>query len=156
VSNDTNCNRYRPIDFAGVLLRDLQEATVKPIACQDRPLRKLPLFTPHAAEELALIESLKKEQVVFDAAAAVIHEGQSDAPRYTLLSGGAARFKTLSDGRRQILNFLLPGDFIGVQQTMSDITAHGVESLTEVALCACFGATPCGSCTGLRRRWASA
>lgn len=108
---------------------------MKPISCQDCPLRKLPLFTPHADDELALIESLKKEQVVFDAATAVIHEGQSDAPLYTLLSGWAFRFKTLSDGRRQILNFLLPGDFIGVQQKMSDITAHGVETLTEVALC---------------------
>lgn len=46
-------------------------------------------------------------------------EGQTDAPLYTLLSGWAFRFKTLSDGRRQILNFLLAGDFIGVQQRMA-------------------------------------
>jgi CRP-like cAMP-binding protein len=39
--------------------------------------------------------------------ASVIHEGQANAPLYTLLSGWAFRFKTLSDGRRQILNFLL-------------------------------------------------
>ena len=65
----------------------------------------------------------------------IIHEGQSDAPLYTLLSGWAFRYKTLSDGRRQILNFLLPGDFIGVQQKMGDATAHGVQALTNVALC---------------------
>ena len=108
---------------------------MKFVACQDCPLRALPLFTSHADDELALIESLKKEQVVFAADATVIHEGQTDAPLYTLLAGWAFRFKTLSDGRRQILNFLLPGDFIGVQQKMGDVTAHGVQALTDVALC---------------------
>ena len=108
---------------------------MKPISCQDCPLRKLPLFTPHTNEELALIESLKKEQVVIEAGAAVIQEGQSNAPLYTLLSGWAFRFKTLSDGRRQILNFLLPGDFIGVQQKMGDAAAHGVDTLTSAVFC---------------------
>jgi len=105
------------------------------IPCSECPLRRLPLFVPHAADELALIESLKQEQVAFRADTTVIHEGQHDGPLYTLLSGWAFRYKTLSDGRRQILNFLLAGDFIGVQQKMSDVTVHGVQALTDVALC---------------------
>jgi CRP-like cAMP-binding protein len=105
------------------------------VACKACPLRALALFTPHAVDELALIESLKREQIALRADSAVIHEGQTDAPLYTLFSGWAFRFKTLSDGRRQILNFLLPGDFIGVQQKMGDATAHGVQAITDVALC---------------------
>jgi CRP-like cAMP-binding protein len=66
---------------------------------------------------------------------AIIHEGQTDAPLFTLLSGWAFRLKTLSDGRRQILNFLLQGDFIVVQPPMRDAAAHGVQALAEVALC---------------------
>ena len=108
---------------------------MKFVACQNCPLRALPLFTPHSSDELSLIESLKKEQIVVPADAAVIHEGQTDAPLYTLFNGWAFRYKTLSDGRRQILNFLLPGDFIGVQQKMGDASAHGVQALTDVALC---------------------
>lgn len=108
---------------------------MKAVSCRECPLRSLPLFTPHATEELALIESLKTEQIVVRADSAVIHEGQSEAPLYTLLAGWAFRFKTLSDGRRQILNFLLPGDFIGVQQKMGDASPHGVQALTDVALC---------------------
>jgi CRP-like cAMP-binding protein len=108
---------------------------VKFVPCRACPLRLLPLFTEQSTSELALIESLKKEQVDVRADAAIIHEGQSDAPLYTLLSGWAFRYKTLSDGRRQILNFLLPGDFIGVQQKMGDVTAHGVQALTDVTLC---------------------
>ena len=109
--------------------------TVKSVSCPACPLRNLPLFNDHTAAELALIESLKREQIVVQADRAIIHEGQSDAPLYTLLSGWAFRFKTLRDGRRQILNFLLAGDFIGVQQKMGDASPHGVQALSEVVLC---------------------
>ena len=63
-----------------------------------------------------------------------VSEGQANAPLFTLLSGWAFRFKTLSDGRRQILNFLLPSDFIGVRQKMADASAHGVQALTDALL----------------------
>jgi CRP-like cAMP-binding protein len=108
---------------------------VKFVSCQACPLRALPLFTDHTSAEVALIESLKNEQVVVQADRSIIHEGQQNAPLYTLLDGWAFRFKTLSDGRRQILNFLLPGDFIGVQQKMGDASPHGVQALTDVSLC---------------------
>ncbi|MBC8057248.1 MAG: Crp/Fnr family transcriptional regulator [Rhizobiales bacterium] len=105
------------------------------VSCQACPLRVMPLFTDHSAAEVALIESLKRDQVTVRADHSIVHEGQSNAPLYTLLSGWAYRFKTLSDGRRQILNFLLAGDFIGVQQKMGDASPHGVQALTDVALC---------------------
>ena len=104
-------------------------------SCRSCPLRALRLFNTHSEAELALIESLKKDQIVLSPDSIIIDEGQTDAPLYTLLNGWAFRYKTLSDGRRQILNFLLPGDFIGVQQKMGDAAAHGVHSLTEVTLC---------------------
>ena len=108
---------------------------MKIIPCNACPLRALTLFNLHTDAELALIESLKKNQIAIRADHSVIREGQIDAPLYTLLSGWAFRFKTLSDGRRQILNFLLPGDFIGVQQKMGDASAHGVDALSDVVLC---------------------
>ena len=108
---------------------------MKVTSCKACPLRSLPLFSPQSEHEVALIESLKTDQIMIDADRSIIREGQTDAPLYTLLTGWAYRFKTLSDGRRQILNFLLPGDFIGVQQKMGDAAAHGVQSLTQVMLC---------------------
>jgi CRP-like cAMP-binding protein len=103
--------------------------------CQDCPLRAHPLFTPHADAEVALIQGLKRRLAEFGPGETIIAEGQSDAPLYTLFSGWAFRYKTLSDGRRQILNFLLPGDFIGVQQKMTDASAHGVETLGPALMC---------------------
>ncbi|HET9976925.1 MAG TPA: Crp/Fnr family transcriptional regulator [Burkholderiaceae bacterium] len=103
--------------------------------CIDCPLRSLPLFLPHTEEELALVQFLKRREITLDAGATLIHEGQTDTRLFTLFEGWAYRFKTLSDGRRQILNFLLAGDFIGVQQKMSDAAAHGVVTLTAARFC---------------------
>ncbi|HEY9238008.1 MAG TPA: Crp/Fnr family transcriptional regulator [Burkholderiaceae bacterium] len=108
---------------------------MKVVPCATCPLRAMPLFIDHSEAERALIETLKRDQVVVLADRTLIHEGQADSPLYTVLSGWAFRFKTLSDGRRQILNFLLPGDFIGVQQKMGDAAAHGVHTLTDTVLC---------------------
>jgi CRP-like cAMP-binding protein len=52
-----------------------------------------------------------------------------------LYSGWAIRFKTLPDGRRQILNFLLPGDLLGLQAAMFESARHGINALTDVELC---------------------
>jgi len=108
---------------------------MKVISCNGCPLRRLPLFTPQSAEELQFIEALKQDQLTFRADSVIIGEGRTDAPLYTLLQGWGYRFKTLSDGRRQILNFLLPGDFIGVQQNMGDAITHGVNALTDATVC---------------------
>ena len=105
------------------------------VPCQLCPLRSRPLFLEHSAEEIELVQSLKRREVRLGAGQTLIHEGQTDAPLYTLLEGWAFRFKTLRDGRRQILSFLLPGDFIGVQQKMGDAAAHGVDTLTDSLFC---------------------
>ena len=105
------------------------------VRCNQCPLRRLPLFLPHSTEELDLVQSLKRREVYVRAGETLIHEGQTDAPLYTLREGWAFRFKTLSDGRRQILTFLLAGDFIGVQQKMGDASAHGVITLTDAVFC---------------------
>ena len=112
-----------------------EEDGVNGVPCKDCPLRALELFVPHSEDELSLIQGLRRGQSDFPAGHTLIHEGQTDALLYTLWAGWAFRFKTLSDGRRQILNFLLPGDFIGMQQKMSDALSHGVETLTDVRVC---------------------
>ena len=108
---------------------------MKEVACRDCPLRPLPLFLEQNGDELDLVQSLKRRELTLCAGETLIHEGQTDAPLYTLRKGWAFRYKTLSDGRRQILTFLLAGDFIGVQQKMGDAAAHGVVTLTDAVFC---------------------
>jgi len=103
--------------------------------CPKCPLRALSVMLANTPEELAVIESLRDSQTLLRAGATLIREGERGGRLATLFAGWAFRYKTLRDGRRQILNFLLPGDFIGLQQKMTDESPHGVEALTDVVLC---------------------
>jgi CRP/FNR family transcriptional regulator len=103
--------------------------------CADCPLRALSIFQPITCEALEVIDKLKQSEIEFETGVDLIREGDPDSGLYTLLAGWAYRYKTLPDGRRQILNVLLPGDFIGLQQKMDDAATHGVRTLTPVRVC---------------------
>jgi CRP-like cAMP-binding protein len=105
------------------------------VSCFECALRACGLFKPVSQTELAAINDIKREHLALPAGSEIIRAGQDSAQVYTLYAGWAFRFKMLPDGRRQILNFLLPGDLIGLQAAMFDAARHGIEALTDVELC---------------------
>lgn len=114
----------------------LSKSVPYPPACGACRLRKTDAFTPVSADELAFIEGFRSNTLTLQAGGALIHEQKPSGKLFTLYAGWAFRYKTLSDGRRQILNFLLPGDLIGLQQEFSDGAMHGIEAVTDISLCA--------------------
>ena len=106
-----------------------------PMTCYECALRPCGMFKPVTPDELATINALKKQHLALPAGTEIIRAGEDCSQLYTLYSGWAFRFKTLPDDRRQILNFLLPGDLIGLQAAMFDAALHGIEALTDVELC---------------------
>jgi CRP/FNR family transcriptional regulator, anaerobic regulatory protein len=98
-------------------------------------LRRLAVFKPNTAEEIGFIDVMKRGQIRMPAGDEIVRQGDRDPGLYSILSGWAFRFKTLTDGRRQILNFLLPGDLISFQAHLLGDSEHSVEALTEVDLC---------------------
>lgn len=116
-----------------LVLKDLR--TASDVDCARCPLRQLELFNAVSAQELQVIDELKQSELALEAGSTLIAEGTDNSPLFTLLQGWAMRFKTLPDGRRQILNFQLPGDFVGLQQKMTDAASHGVVALTPVRVC---------------------
>lgn len=103
--------------------------------CTRCPLRALPTFKPVSRGELTWIQANKRAERGFPRGATLVEEGGQTRRVFTLLSGWAFRFKTLTDGRRQILNILLPGDLAGLQASLMDVAPHGIEALTDVRLC---------------------
>ena len=103
--------------------------------CLACPLRLRPAFKDKTDDEIRFIQAMKIDHRVLPAGADIIHPGQEDAELYTLFSGWAFRYKSLPDGRRQILNFLLPGDLVGLQASLLSAAEHGIEALTDVELC---------------------
>jgi CRP-like cAMP-binding protein len=105
------------------------------VSCFECALRACGLFKPVSQTALAVINDIKREHLSVPAGSEIIRAGEDGAEIYTLYAGWAFRFKTLPDGRRQILNFLLPGDLVGLQAAMFDAAQHGIEALTNVELC---------------------
>ena len=106
-----------------------------PPRCSACRLRQTGVFTSVTDQELAFIEGFRSGTSAVSAGGTLIHEQHPRNKLFTLYSGWAFRYKTLSDGRRQILNFLLPGDLIGLQQEFADGAMHGIEAVTDVTLC---------------------
>ncbi len=103
--------------------------------CKYCSLRATGAFSANSEAEIDFIQGIRKRQIRIDAGSVIFREGDNGKDLYTLLSGWAFRYRLLSDGRRQIFNFLLPGDFVGLQHQLGESHPHGVETLTEATLC---------------------
>lgn len=103
--------------------------------CKDCPLRRVETFRPFTAEELAFVQSFKSGELKLGAGSTILVEDTNSPHLYTVLSGWAFKHKGLDDGRRQVLNFALPGDLLGLQASVFDCMHHNVEALTDVVLC---------------------
>jgi CRP-like cAMP-binding protein len=62
----------------------------------------------------------------------IVREGDQPDRVRMILSGWLTRYKTLEDGRRQIVNFLLPGDTCDAQIYLLRQMDHSIGTLTPV------------------------
>lgn len=100
---------------------------------QNMPLtRKLGAFVALSEAELAILEGLHKRRRTFVAGRDLVHQGQSDQAAYILISGWACSYKLLEDGERQIVDFQIPGDFLGLRSVVLHISDHSVEPVTDI------------------------
>lgn len=106
------------------------------IRCSDCVLRTKPVFRPLSDQELDYVIGLKADHVRFPARAHIVEAGESDGFIYTLYDGWAFRYAIVGETHRQILEFLLPGDLIGLKSPMSGRVRHSVCSITDVVVCA--------------------
>src|SRR6478609_11438471 len=103
--------------------------------CDQCPLRKRQALREFSSEELTFVKTLKVDELHVDPGASFLTEGTRSEYLYTVLSGWAFRYKMLDDGRRQILNYALPADMVGLQGALMDEMEHSVEALTPLTLC---------------------
>ncbi len=103
--------------------------------CEKCPLRALDTFRDFEKQELEFVSEFKTGELAVDKGSTVLVEGNHSAHLYTVLSGWGFRYKLLPDGRRQILNFIMPGDMIGLQGSLLGEMQHSVEALSPMLLC---------------------
>jgi CRP-like cAMP-binding protein len=105
------------------------------VPCDKCPLRRCDYFLPMTADELAFMLRFKSGELSVGAGTTLLMEGSNSPQVFTVLSGMGTRYKTLEDGRRQVINFLFPGDFIGMQAGLMGEMKHSVQSSTAMVLC---------------------
>ena len=103
--------------------------------CLQCPLRRCTALREFTPEELSFVQEMKADELRIDPGVSFLREGNSSEFLYTVLSGWAFRYKMLPDGRRQILNFALPADMVGLQGSLMREMEHSVEALTPITLC---------------------
>ena len=64
----------------------------------------------------------------------IVVQGQPYRALYVLLDGLALRYKVLPDGRRQVLNLIVPGDLIGLPACLYEGAIASVSGLTNTTV----------------------
>ena len=103
--------------------------------CEACPLRKRSLFTAMGEEEIRQTQRFKVGELMVEPGTPVLTEGAHSAQLFTVLSGMGLRYKMLENGRRQVLNFVFPGDLIGLQAAVMGEMGHTVEARGRMRLC---------------------
>ncbi|WP_299845941.1 Crp/Fnr family transcriptional regulator [uncultured Roseovarius sp.] len=106
-----------------------------PIKCQHCPLRKKSLFDEMTSDEVRFMQTFKSGELRVEAGTTLMMEGSNSPQLFTVLEGMGLRYKTLEDGDRQVINFILPGDFLGLQAGVMQEMQHTVEASTDMLLC---------------------
>lgn len=93
---------------------------------------KLEAFTRLSTHDRAALAAVTRNVRHLDARRDLIAEG--DNPRYVhlVLEGWACRYKTLPDGKRQIVSIFLPGDFCDINVFILKQMDHSIGSITRL------------------------
>jgi len=92
--------------------------------------RKLAAFVSLSPDDLASLSMLNARRRQFPVGVDMIHQGQTDQTAYILSSGWVCSYKLLANGERQIVDFQIPGDFLGLRSVLLRASDHNVEPIT--------------------------
>ncbi len=113
---------------------------VTPQQCDDCPVRKLALFQALSKSEVKAAHKFRSESRMLGPGKVIFRQGETCDEAMTLYDGWACLYQDLPDGRRQILKFLLPGDFFGFQTDFGrGKRTHSARTLTAASMCVFAG-----------------
>ena len=104
-------------------------------ACDNCPLRRKPIFKQLSDRELRFMSEFKSGELSVEPGTPILMEGSNSPQLYTTLRGVGLRYKLLENGDRQVVNFVFPGDFLGLQAAVMGEMGHSVEATTAMTLC---------------------
>jgi CRP-like cAMP-binding protein len=111
-----------------------------PLTAQPTPTdpltRKLAQWVALSPEEVGVLRDLQSATRVVARKRDIITEGRKYDGLLVLIEGSAMRYRVLHDGRRQVLNIIFPGDFIGFPGCFFDRALYSITALSETVVSA--------------------
>ena len=103
----------------------------------DNPLiRKLSHFAPLSPFDRETLGNLTSEEERVAADRDIVAEGMAPRSVFVILEGMAVRYRGLSDGGRQIMTFLIPGDLCDMHVFLLRAMDHSIGTITPVRIAA--------------------
>lgn len=103
--------------------------------CKYCPLNRKDAFVHLTPEDIAFTQKFKVGELTVDAGTPILMQGSNAPQLFTALSGMGIRERHLKNGQKQVINFVFPGDFIGLQAGLLGEMGHSVEARTQMRLC---------------------
>jgi CRP-like cAMP-binding protein len=103
--------------------------------CEYCPLRRKDIFTSMTDDQVSDMQRFKVGELVVDAGTPILLQGSNSPQLYTVLHGLGIRYRLLPNGERQVVSFVFPGDFLGLQAGVMGEMGHSVEATSKLTLC---------------------
>ena len=94
--------------------------------------QKLSAFVAFSDKDLETLARLDRRRRSFRSGHEMIHEGEKNASAFVLADGWACSYKLLPNGERLIVDFQVPGDFLGLRSILFRTSDHSIEALTQI------------------------
>ena len=97
-------------------------------------VEKLRGYAPLADDDAKLLSDASRNGRRYPAGHDLILEGDAPGPVFVILDGWAIRYKILPGGSRQIISFLMPGDFCDMHVAVLAEMDHSIATLTAATV----------------------
>jgi CRP-like cAMP-binding protein len=112
------------------------EPSAAPVAPSYAPplTQKLAKFLALSPEETAILAELQSNTRAVPRHRDIVTEGHNYGNVFLVIEGIAIRYRILHDGRRQIVNIVLPGDVVGFFGAFFENTLYSTKALTDTLI----------------------
>lgn len=106
-----------------------------PVSNCETLVKAVGTFAPLSVEEqFALRDAAHGALRIFGPKRDIVREGNQPKGVFLIENGWACRYKALADGRRQIINVLLPGDIVDLNLDLVTVMDHSISALSRVEI----------------------
>lgn len=97
-------------------------------------INRLQHYTVLEKREIDMLRSMPECTRQFKKGEYIIREGRNPVAVHLMLEGWACRCRMLSDGREQIMGYLIQGDLCDLHVTLLSYMDHGIRTLTPATV----------------------